>query len=380
MAISPLEDANLDTTIQFIHPISPNAANPKAVFITGATGFLGAYLVAEFLKQIAADVYCLVRSPDQNTGLKRLKDHLQFYELWQEAYAEQIIPVCGDLAQPKFGLPETQWHELAERIDVIYHNGAQVNAVYPYARLKAANVDGTHEILRFASLRQTKPLHFVSSLGIFLSQAYRNQVVLETDIPTWDGALKGGYKQSKWVADGLVRQAQARGLPSSIYRPGVITEHSQSGIHGKTNNATSSIGACIQLEKYPILETVTNFSPVDYVSQAIVCLSQQETSNGKAFHLCNPASVAWQDLFSMLCTLGHPLQETLYDDWLKELESQVQQYPKNKAFALLRHLMRLPMNLFSEGPHFDVHQTVAGLADTSIVCPPIDKNLLALYF
>lgn len=375
-------DAKLDPAIQFPQTVSLNQqGDSRAIFLTGVTGFLGAYLLSDLLQTTEAAVYCLVRCDGpQPVAMQRIQDHLAFYELWQPEFASRIIPVIGDLGQPKLGLSEARWQELAQQINIIYHNGAQVNAVYPYPRLKAANVDGTQEVLRLAGHGEIKQFHFVSSLGIFLSQTYNGQPALETDFPLWDGRLKGGYKQSKWVAEALVWEAMERGLPASIYRPGIIMEHSQTGIRGKPNNITLGIEACIQLGKFPILETSCIFAPVDYVSQAIVHLSQQQASIGKAFHLSNPSATLWRTLFMMLSELGHPLEETEFAPWFQELDYQAAQHPEDKALSLLRFLMRLPMNLFSIGPQTEVKQTIDGLKNSSVVCPPIDKKLLATYF
>ncbi|MCB0063659.1 MAG: thioester reductase domain-containing protein [Caldilineaceae bacterium] len=377
-------DAQLDPTIQFPSPVTPDVTVPKAILLTGATGFLGAYLLAELLRHTTADLYCLLRAESPAAGKARLRDHLQFYQLWDDTFAARMVPILGDLAQPRLGLADAEWQSLADRIDVIYHNGAQVNAVYPYARLKAANVDGTVTLLQLAGLHHTKPLHFVSSLAIFMSRAYVNQTIRESDFPAWESNLQGGYRQSKWVAEALIREAQRRGLPGGIYRPGIIMEHSQSAIQGKPNNVSMGIEACLQLGAYPQLKTTTNFAPVDYVSQAIVYLSQQSveagTPSGRIFHLCNPASVAWPELFAMLQRLDHPVVERSYADWLKELELQTQQQPENKTLSVIRFLMRLPLNLFTDGPCFLTQETQAALATSSISCPKIDEQLLATYF
>ena len=207
-------DACLDPTIRFEASLTPHSAQPRALFLTGATGFLGAYLLAELLRQTDAEIHCLVRAADPQVAQQRLQNQLQSYGLWQADWAERIIPVVGDLAQPRLGLSEADFSELADQVDGIYHNGAWVNALYPYERLRAANVLGTQEVIRLAALGQTKPLHFISTLAIFLSDAHTDQLVAEDRTPCFDPTLQGGYKQSKWVAEALVRDAQVRGLPA----------------------------------------------------------------------------------------------------------------------------------------------------------------------
>ncbi|TGU59995.1 hypothetical protein EN829_068110, partial [Mesorhizobium sp. M00.F.Ca.ET.186.01.1.1] len=118
---------------------------------------------------------------------------LQLYELWDEAQAHRIIPVIGDLAQPRLGLSAGQFERLAETVDVIYHNGALVNFVYPYAALKKANVIGTEEILRLAAVKKTKPVHFVSTIFTFASEEGEESVaVREEDMPENSRILTSG--------------------------------------------------------------------------------------------------------------------------------------------------------------------------------------------
>ena len=93
--------ATLDPTIEFPQPLSKNSRNPKSIFLTGSTGFLGAYLLVELLAKTTANVYCLVRSSDIESAsclLNRIEKNLEFYSLWQENFASRIIPIVGDLS------------------------------------------------------------------------------------------------------------------------------------------------------------------------------------------------------------------------------------------------------------------------------------------
>jgi FlaA1/EpsC-like NDP-sugar epimerase len=150
-------EARLDPTIQFPHPIVTNISRSGKIFLTGATGLLGANLLGEFLRNTGAVVYCLVRSKGIDDGRTLLRQRLQFYALWNQSFESRIVPLVGDLEQPRFGLSETQFRTLAESADVIYHCGADVNLLYPYKRLKAVNVLGTQEVLHLAGQFRIKP-------------------------------------------------------------------------------------------------------------------------------------------------------------------------------------------------------------------------------
>jgi thioester reductase-like protein len=375
-------EAVLDPTIQFQNPLSENSANPKRIFLTGATGLVGAYLLDELLHQTTADIYCLIRAGEPDSAKQRLKSHLQNYSLWQETFSPRIIPIMGDLSKPLFGLLEQKFNGLAGQLDVIYHSGGWVNNIRPYSVLKATNVLGTQEVLRLASLTQTKPVHFISSMAVFFSEAHTHVDLLrETDVPKYDSSLKGGYKQSKWVADKLVMTAQKRGLPACIYRPVRITGHSKTGITSDFKDLLNlMLKSCICLGKFPALEIEIPLVPVDYVSQAVVHLSLQEKSLGRAFHLFSPQPIPWKNLFDIIRSFGYSLEKIPYDQWRDELRHHASRYPEKKFYSLLRLLLSAPNNLFFERPPFDACHTLEGLAGTSIICPSVDVELISTYF
>ncbi|MHC5743584.1 MAG: thioester reductase domain-containing protein [Nostoc sp.] len=355
-------------------------AQPQAIFLTGATGFLGAYLVDELLQQITANVYCLVRAQNLEQGNQRIQSHLQAYGLWQEQFRSRIIPVIGDLALPNLGLNESQFHQLSHQIDVIYHNGAVVNFLYPYAKLKAANVLGTQAILRLAAQTKVKPVHFVSTLGIFSAPAYANaNSIQESDgLAEFEG-LQGGYLQSKWVAEKLIMQARDRGLPVCIYRPGAISGHSQTGIANVDDFFCSLTKGCIQLGMVPDLEFPLDLTPVDYGSRAIVHLSQNPDLFGKAFHLVSPQSLSWRNWCDLVRSLGYSLEQVSYHEWYAKLLHNAEHNIPNALHAFLPLLdEQLLKNV--QLPAFDCQNTLTGLADTNIIYPTINTKLLNIYF
>lgn len=159
---------------------------------------------------------------------------------------------------------------------MVYHNGALVNFTYQYSDLKAANVLGTQEILRLASQIKVKPVHFISSVAVFSSDAYAgNNLIREQDSIEHGEFVYGGYAQSKWVAEKVVMNAAAAGFPVRIYRPGMIAGDSQTGACKSEELIYRMLQGLAQLGLAPQWETTLELSPVDYISNAIVHLSRQ---------------------------------------------------------------------------------------------------------
>ncbi|NET57509.1 MAG: amino acid adenylation domain-containing protein [Symploca sp. SIO2E6] len=362
-----------------------SGVKPQHIFLTGATGFLGAFLLHELLQQTQATIHCLVRCPNLEAGQQKLRSNLKRYLLPDDK--KRIVPVQGDLTKPLLGLSEQQFHQLATEIDIIYHNGAFVNLIYPYTALRTANVLGTKEILKLASLIKIKPLHFISTLDVFQSPHYAAMELITEDINLECEGLADGYAQSKWVGEQLVMAAHARGIPGCIYRPSMITGHSQSGASSADDLIARLIKGLIQLGSAPDLDMKLSLTPVDYVSRAIVHLSQQPASMGKAFHLVSPHALHFRQLVQAIQALGYLIQWCDYDQWQTKL--------LKVASAKADHALSPLLFLFTEwvtgnerpyletaalvSQAFDYQNTLAGLVGTNIVCPAIDASLLQAY-
>lgn len=369
-------------------PLEP-FSEPDAILLTGATGFLGSYLLHELLQKTQAKIFCLVRAESRDEGRKRLQKKLEAYSLWNGEQADRIVPVIGDFSLTRLGLSGQDYEDLAQKVDVVYHNGAWVSDIFSYATLKATNVLGTQEILRLAIQKKLKIVHYISSIAVFPLAGYKEtKVVREEDDLDHGERLYGGYAQSKWVAEKLVSIARSRGLPVTVYRPGLISGHSQSGLCETDNLMCTVIKGCVQFGSVPDVESMVDLTPVDYVSKAIIHLSRQRESLNKVFHLANPRPTYWSQIVNWIRSFGYPLRQLPVDEWQAEVLNQNGYLTGN---ALYSRLPLLADRMLEDGisgeqqfpkvfmPHYDCRQTLEGLEGTSIECPPVDAKLLDTY-
>jgi amino acid adenylation domain-containing protein/thioester reductase-like protein len=372
-------DAVLDPTIQPENspdlPISP----PQNIFLTGATGFLGAFLLHELLQQTSAHIHCLVRSTHETAGKQRIRANLELYDLWQAPYDDRITPILGDLSEPLLGVAADQFLHLAQVVDVIYHNGALVNFLYPYSALRSANVLGTQEVLRLASHTRRKPVHFTSTVDVFASlDVPQSQQFNELDRLASGEQLMSGYAQSKWVAEKLVMAAAAKGLPVCIYRPSHITGQTRNGVWNTQDLICRLLKGCIQMGSAPDLAVHLNLVPIDYVSQSMVALSQQPSAIGQAFHLVNPQSLSWQQLMSFVDALGYAVKLVPYDQW-HDCLLKVADTPQHPLHPLLTHFANQAAAENEVGMHqFGCELTLHQLGD-AVSCPAITLSLMKTY-
>lgn len=369
-------DPDIVPTSNFVNTITP-----KSIFLTGATGFLGAFLLNELLQQTTADIYCLIRAENITQAQKRIKTKLQSYLLWDESFSQRIIPVVGDLSRSLLGLSVDRFKTIAETVDVIYHNGAWVNFTYPYSQLKAANVLGTQEVLRLAVKSKVKPVHFISTIGVVGAADRQLKTIREDTTIDRSEQIEGGYTQSKWVAEKLVTIARDRGIPVTIYRAGRISGHSKTGVCNSNDHTFRMIRGCIQLGTVPQDDSPVNLSPVDYVVEAVVYLSSQAESLSKTFHIFNPQPTPWNEVINSVISLGYPLKQLEYRQWREELLATTAGSPNHPLFPLISTFHEPDRDTKeSISQKIETSNTDAGLAATSIICPPCDRQLLSTYF
>ena len=296
-------------------------SNAETVLLTGATGFLGAFLLNDLLESTTARIICLVRfkEPSEDNvaaGVARIRRNLVDFGLWNDSIMERIEIQPGNLSAKRFGIARDAFDELASRIQVVVHAAATVNLVYPYAALRNANVGGTREILRLAS-HGNATVQYISTNGVLPPSqgGWPEEAMLGIEhVPE---KLIDGYGQTKWVAEQLVVEAGRRGLPVRILRAGTISGHSTTGAANAWDLITALIVESLRIGHFPQVEGWrAEMTPVDFVSKAIVHLGNQTHANRLMFHLGDPDPVDITSVFNDLKELGYPTEPLDFDQWV----------------------------------------------------------------
>jgi glutamate racemase len=358
---------------------------PRNVLLTGATGFLGAFLLRELLDRTDATVHCLVRAATAQEAQARLRRALEGHRLWDEALRARIVALPGDLEAPLLGLSPETFDQLGREIDVIHHNGARVNLVAPYARLKAANVLGTQEILRLAAAHRVKPVHYVSTGSVVLAADGNPRVVAEDRKLAAGSVMNNGYARSKWVAEGLLELAAARGIPVSVHRPGRVSGHTGTGAGGTDDAFWHFIRASVEIGAVPdpadagSWGTEVDLVPVDYVAGALVHLASRPEAIGHTHHLVMPRTTPIVAVIDALRAFGYRLDTVPAAEWLRRLEAEAARSSGGSA-ASVAVLAAAATDLpDTSGIRFDDANTSAGLAGSRIKCPRIGRQTLTRY-
>ena len=300
------------------------------VLLTGATGYLGAFVLQALIERSAATIICLVRFPRPSDKLKaaalaRIRENLVTLGLWNDDYLDRIEILPGNLPQARLGLPERQFAELAKRISLIVHGAAIVNLAYPYGALRAANVGGTREILRLAALGGASVYH-ISSNGVLPASSQGWPEESNIDIGRATADLADGYGQTKWVSEQLCMQAKQRGMDVSIIRPGTLSGCSRSGSSNAYDMLNALIVESIRLGYSPLVDGwLCEMTPVNHVANAIVALcdaTAAQKDHMTILHVGDPRPLTGSQVFEMIDRLGYPTVPIPWSEWVSKWQAR----------------------------------------------------------
>ncbi|WP_158566872.1 non-ribosomal peptide synthetase family protein [Actinomadura craniellae] len=293
-------------------------AESRHVLLTGATGFLGIYLLRSLLAA-GRTVHCLVRAGDAAQARSRLLANARRYGLEADLDPARIEVVPGDLAEDRFGLDAAAYARLAGEVGAVYHAAAHINFAAPYASVKPTNVDGFVRVLEFAAERTRKPVHHMSTPAVF-SPRQPSGVVTEDGVPAEPRGLGIGYAQSKWVAERLALAARERGVPVTIHRIGRIGGDSATGACRADDFFWLQLKSFVELGLAPAEPgPPVDLLPVDFVADAVTRLSLAESAPNRTLHVFHPEGLSWDAVFAAIRAAGYGLDLVPADDWLAAL-------------------------------------------------------------
>ncbi|CAH1796392.1 unnamed protein product [Owenia fusiformis] len=312
--------------------------DPINILLTGATGFLGSFILHGIMESTNAMVYCLARGKTDSDAFSRVKSALVKFSNWKDEYEARLEVIKSDLADVNLGLTSSQYEKLCLKIDVVFINAAKMDFNSPYSDHKTANVESTLSLIKLAATHHKKFLFSVSSLNVFLfpctkykDSANGMPVLKETDFFEDPSTLVGGYGQSKWASERLVQQA-LKVLPGgAIFRPARITGRSTDGAGPTSDFFALFLRGAIQLGSYPTVQFPFDLTPVDYCAKSITHIMTKictdSTHHPTVFHLNNTRVIKFHEQFQGLGLKALPLEE-----WCDEFDKTATE--KNPLYAL----------------------------------------------
>ncbi|KAK4116809.1 large subunit of L-aminoadipate-semialdehyde dehydrogenase [Canariomyces notabilis] len=328
----------LPAKYQSADTVALSSTEQLTVFLTGATGFLGSYLVQDVLGRTARAVKLIAHvrgAKEPSAALARLQRSLRGYGLWQDEWSGRLSAVVGDLSQPNLGMDDNTWQRLAQEVDVVIHNGATVHWVKRYQDMMASNVLSTIDAMKLCNEGKPKAFCFVSSTSVLDNDYYiklseqqtstgQGAVMEDDDMEGSRTGLGTGYGQTKWVSEQLVREAGRRGLLGSVVRPGYILGDSETGVCNVDDFLVRMLKGCIQLSSRPHIINTVNAVPVNHVARVVVAAALNPLPGGvHVVHVTAHPRLRMNEYLSILEYYGYKAPEVSYEAWKEELEKFV---------------------------------------------------------
>lgn len=259
-----------------------------AIFLTGATGYIGSYLAAGLLEQHGESLNLLVRAADNREAQRRLWHSLQLhfdFPAFREHLSSRIRIFRGDLTAPRFGLAEDGYELLAASTDSVLHCAASLNRKSEKSCLNV-NLRGTLEVAQLA--RRVQDSHglrrFSEVSTVAVAGQRSNELVAEDAAIDWNRSDYDPYARTKKFCEHMIGELLAD-VPRTIFRPSIVLGDSRR----PETTQFDMVRAFVFLGSLPVLpfrpEDCVDIIPVDYVAEAIVSLHQNPCPKHEIYHL-----------------------------------------------------------------------------------------------
>jgi thioester reductase-like protein len=326
---------------------TPEVPVPHQVFLTGGTGFIGPFLIKSLLEQTNATIHVLVRASDEEQGKQRLRAAMDSMgscsDGLMQMFEARVNAMCGDLGLKNLGLTADAWEFLKDECDTIFHNGATVNYLFNYDRMRDANVMGTNEALRLGFEGRPKEFNYVSTTFVF-GWAVKD-VLWETDFNEDLDLLDFGYSQTKWVAEQVVADARSKGLSTRIFRPALVSP----SITGGGNNFDIAVRLIAFMVNHGIGVNALNqvsFVPADIVAHNIVAISTTAATSNQTYHIVRDDYANMMDITNLITkSTGREFEIFDVDHFVPELIRRCRK--EDLLFPLLDFLVNSVDNITS---------------------------------
>jgi thioester reductase-like protein len=259
-----------------------------AIFLTGSTGYIGAYIAAILLDRHTDRLNLLVRAKTEQESNVRLwhalQLHLDFPRL-RDALDTRISVFRGDLTDPHFGLEAAEYSRLVGTTESVIHCAASLNRKSEKSCLNV-NLRGTLEVAQLA--RRAQQAHglrrFSQVSTVAVAGTRSHEVVTEDASIDWNRSDYDPYARTKKFCEHMVRELLPE-VPRTVFRPSIVLGDSRRA----ETTQFDMVRAFALLAGLPVLPFRStdriDIVPVDYVAESVVALHQKQNPLHEIYHL-----------------------------------------------------------------------------------------------
>lgn len=311
------------------------------IVITGATGSLGAHVVARLASQDnVSKIYCLVRASSEAAGQKRVRQSLMERHVYHTLSANalrKIVVLPVSLADPRLGLKDETYEQVSSEVTGVIHCAWSVNFNMGLESFEKDCIAGTRHLIDLClSSKRESPARLAFCSSVSAVARTPGNIAVE-DLPeSLSHAQNMGYAQSKLVTEHICRRAQAQtGMLARVVRVGQIVADTCQGVW----NATEAIPMIFQTAEtvgaLPALDETPSWTPVDIIASSLV-ESLSSTSDAGVINLTNPSLFHWtNDLLPLLKEAGLTFETVSQRDWISRLRTSNPDPQANPPIKLL---------------------------------------------
>ncbi len=346
--------------------------NKKNIFITGATGLLGAHISKWFLEK--ADSYrliLLVRKKNNIDAEKRGIEALKKVGVKDSEHFKRVTIISGEIEKDNFSISEKEYKWLTEEVDSIFHCSAITSFQSSIDECRRINLTGTLNILHLASSCKKNVLVGHVSTSFVLGK--KNGILKEKVISKLDWEFNNPYEQSKYEAELLISNYREKNFSVIIFRPSIIIGDSQAG---KIWNFKLFYEA-IRLFSSEVLDvfpgdrlTEHNFIPVDIAAE-IICNLACKDEAGKVFHVVSPNNL---NCYKML-RKASGFFKYKNPKWIS-----LKEYKESRLSFVQKRIIDPFVPYFNYFGKYDSRKTFEALKKRNISLPKVDEILLEKMF
>lgn len=314
-----VRDAQRSVSVRML--AEDRAGDCRKVIVTGANSFIGVHIVEALLAGGATQVACLVRELPGHSALQRFNQALSEYRL-EHLDLSRVRVYPADISQPRLGLDDAVYNELAKGFGALVHNAAQVNHVLDYGALAGDNVEPVLECLRLCETGSKKVCNFISTLSACSAMDAAGHILEAPAASSLPLYIKNGYNLSKWVAERLIGRAVAQGAWVNIHRPGNISFNSRNGVcQPQKNRLMLMLKGSLQLGLLPRLAVNYDLMPVDFFARFLAFHCGRFECGRNVFNLHNPQPLSWDHYLDAFSLAGFRFERVSVACWQHALHT-----------------------------------------------------------